>query len=111
MRRTSSKLAIVILGLVMASVMAVAAPQSITAYWFEWAPATMLEELTDPDPELVSRALTVRRQAPALDERVPIEHAQDDVRVADVDGEEHLGTPESTRSVIHSPRSLGRRAA
>jgi len=37
---------IVILGLILASVMAAAAPQSITAYWFEWAPATMLEELS-----------------------------------------------------------------
>ena len=46
MRRTRARVGIVILGLVLASVMATAAPKSITAYWFEWAPATMLEELS-----------------------------------------------------------------
>jgi multiple sugar transport system substrate-binding protein len=46
MRTSKSRLAIVILGLVLASVTAFGAPQSLTAYWFEWAPATMLEELS-----------------------------------------------------------------
>ncbi len=46
MRKARVRAGIVILGLLLASVMAVAAPQSITAYWFEWAPATMLEELS-----------------------------------------------------------------
>ena len=37
-------------------------------------------------PELVGRALAQRLQPPALNQRLPVEHADDDVRVADVNG-------------------------
>ena len=45
----------------------------------------VLEKLRDPDADLVGRPLAKRCQPPALDEPLPLEHAEDDVRVADVD--------------------------
>jgi hypothetical protein len=46
----------------------------------------MLEELRDPDANLVGGALAQRREAPALDEPLAVEHAQNDIRIADVNG-------------------------
>ena len=45
----------------------------------------MLEQLRDPDADLVGRPLAQRCQPPALDEPLALEHAEHDVRVADVD--------------------------
>ena len=46
----------------------------------------LLEEPRDQDAELVRRPLTQRREPPAVREPVAVEHADRDVRVADVDG-------------------------
>ena len=46
----------------------------------------VLEELRDPDADLVGRALAQRRQTPALHEPVALEHTEHDVGIADVNG-------------------------
>ena len=44
----------------------------------------MLEQLRYPDADFVRRALAQRGEAPAFDERAPLEDTEHDVRVADV---------------------------
>ena len=46
--------------------------------------AAVREQPVDEQPELVGGALAQRLQTPALDERVALEDAEDDVGVADV---------------------------
>ena len=43
------------------------------------------EQVRHQQPELVGRPLAQRRQAPAVHQRLAIEDAEDDVRVADVE--------------------------
>ena len=48
--------------------------------------AAVAEESVDDQPELVGRALAQRLQAPALNERGAVEHAERDVGVPNVNG-------------------------
>ena len=44
-----------------------------------------IAQIRDEDAQLVGRALADRREAPAVHQRLAAKHADDDVRVADVD--------------------------
>ena len=47
------------------------------------------EQFADHQPEFVSRPLARGGEAPAPAERRTLEHAEDDVRVPDIDGKQH----------------------
>jgi hypothetical protein len=47
----------------------------------------MLEQLQHEHPHLVRSSLGLGRQAPAVQQAVVAEHADDDIRVADIEGE------------------------
>ncbi len=65
----------------------------------------MLEELSDRDADLVGGALPQRRETPALDEPFAVEHAQHDVGVSDVDGQQHRSTLDLTLPTAPRPQS------
>jgi hypothetical protein len=50
---------------------------------------TVREQSVDEKPKLVGGSLAQRLQPPALNERLAVEHAEHDVRVADVNREKH----------------------